>query len=79
MVDPVDQYVDFFKTGSIWSIVLFHDGKILIGRVFGKKKLEKNLGKKIFFLSNFFSQIFFSLFLDFIKKIFFQSNEMNVS
>ncbi|CBY34178.1 unnamed protein product [Oikopleura dioica] len=25
MVDPVDQYVDFFKTGSIWSIVLFHD------------------------------------------------------
>ena len=30
MIDPVDEYVDFFKTGSIWSIVLFHDGKILL-------------------------------------------------
>lgn len=30
IIDPVDEYVDFFKTGSIWSIVLFHDGKILL-------------------------------------------------
>ena len=27
MLDPVEQYKEFFKTGSIWSIVLFHDGK----------------------------------------------------
>ena len=27
MVDTPDQYLNFFKTGSIWSIVLFHNGK----------------------------------------------------
>ena len=43
MLDPVDEYVDFFKTGSIWSIVLFHDGKILL----------LDFIKKMFFFQNY--------------------------